>query len=171
MNSFRRAPVEPPRSHAAGPNSKSRPRNSTLECLCYGNGLSQPHNPGARTSDVGRPAASGVSPVARLALALTAWTERWVPDAFIFALVATFLVFVAALVATPAAVTQVVDAWGRGFWDLIPFTLQMALVIITGHVLATSPPLGAFIRAIASRPRTPRGAVALVTFSRSRARG
>jgi short-chain fatty acids transporter len=103
-------------------------------------------------------------PVARLALALTDWTERWVPDAFIFALVATVLVIVAALAATPASVMQTVDAWGRGFWDLIPFTLQMALVIITGHVLATSPPIGRLIRAIASWPGSPRGAVALVAF-------
>ena len=28
---------------------------------------------------------------------LTAWTERWIPDAFIFALLATVIVFVAAL--------------------------------------------------------------------------
>ena len=78
-------------------------------------------------------------PVARLALAFTAWTERWVPDAFIFALIATVIV-VARRVARQRhpALSQVVDAWGRGFWDLIPFTLQMALVIITGHVLATS---------------------------------
>jgi short-chain fatty acids transporter len=103
-------------------------------------------------------------PVARTALALTDWTERWVPDAFIFALVATVLVIAAALLATPSTLLQTVDAWGRGFWDLIPFTLQMALVIITGHVLATSPPMGRFIRAIASWPRSPRGAVALVAF-------
>jgi short-chain fatty acids transporter len=105
-----------------------------------------------------------MTPVARLALALTAWTERWVPDAFIFALAATVIVCFAALTVTPATAAAVVDAWGRGFWDLIPFTLQMSLVIITGHVLATSPPMGALIRAVASRPRTPRGAVALVTF-------
>jgi len=103
-------------------------------------------------------------PIARLALALTAWTERWVPDAFVFALAATFIVFGAALAATPASTAQVVDAWGRGFWDLIPFTLQMSLVIITGHVLASSPLMRRLIRAIASRPSTPRGAVALVTF-------
>src|SRR4051812_15170636 len=103
-------------------------------------------------------------PVARAALALTDWTERWVPDAFIFALIATVLVVVAALTATPATVAQTIDAWGRGFWDLIPFTLQMALVIITGHVLASSAPMGGVIRAIASWPRSPRGAVALVAF-------
>jgi short-chain fatty acids transporter len=103
-------------------------------------------------------------PVARAALALTDWSERWLPDAFIFALLATVLVIVAALTATPSGPLQVVDAWGRGFWELIPFTLQMALIIITGHVLATSPPMGRVIRTIASWPRTPRGAVALVTF-------
>src|SRR3954465_6944238 len=102
--------------------------------------------------------------VGRRALALADWAERWVPDAFIFALIATILVIVAALTATPATLVETVDAWGRGFWDLIPFTLQMALVIITGHVLASSPPMRRAIRVIASWPRSPRGAVALVTF-------
>jgi short-chain fatty acids transporter len=103
-------------------------------------------------------------PVARMALALTEWTEKWVPDAFIFALIATLIVVGAGVVWTPSTLLQVVDAWGRGFWDLIPFTLQMALVIITGHVLATSGPVGRLIRAVAAWPTTPRGAVAMVTF-------
>jgi short-chain fatty acids transporter len=102
--------------------------------------------------------------VARTALALTDWAERWIPDAFIFALLATFFVLAAAVTATPSTVPEVIDAWGRGFWELIPFTLQMSLIIITGHVLATSPPIGRVVRTIASWPRTPRGAVALVTF-------
>jgi short-chain fatty acids transporter len=103
-------------------------------------------------------------PLARFALALTAWTERWIPDAFIFALGATVVVFAAAVTATPSTISATIDAWGRGFWDLIPFTLQMSLVIITGHVLATSPPVGRAIRAIASWPRTARSAVAVVTI-------
>jgi len=102
--------------------------------------------------------------IARFALALTAWTERWVPDAFIFALVATVVVVAAALGATSSSIVQVVDAWGRGFWELIPFTLQMCLVIITGHVLATSKPMGRLIRLLAGLPATPRSAVAMVTF-------
>src|SRR6476620_6978729 len=98
-------------------------------------------------------------PVARAALALTDWSERWLPDAFIFALLATVLVIAAALTATSSGLPQVVDAWGRGFWELIPFTLQMALIIITGHVLATSPPMRRIIRALAALPRSPRAAV------------
>lgn len=102
-------------------------------------------------------------PISRAALALTAWSERWVPDAFIFALLATLLVAAAGWLATPSTLPQVIDAWGRGFWELIPFTLQMALVIITGHVLATSPPAGRLIRVVARWPRSPRAAVGMVT--------
>jgi short-chain fatty acids transporter len=102
--------------------------------------------------------------LARIALALTDWTERWVPDAFIFALIATVIVVAAGVAFTPSSLPQVIDAWGKGLWELIPFTLQMALIIITGHVLATSRPIGRVIRAIASWPTTPRNAVALVTF-------
>ncbi len=102
--------------------------------------------------------------IGQAAIALTAWTERWVPDAFIFALLATAIVVVAALTWTPATAGQVIDAWGGGFWSLIPFTMQMSLIIITGHVLATSAPMRAVISAIAGWPQTPRGAVALVAF-------
>jgi short-chain fatty acids transporter len=101
--------------------------------------------------------------IARLALGLTAWTERWVPDAFIFALLATLIAGAAGVLATPSTIGQVIDAWGGSFWDLIPFTLQMALIIITGHVLATSRPVMRTVRSIAARPRTPAGAVATVT--------
>ncbi len=100
--------------------------------------------------------------VTRVALTLTAWSERWVPDAFIFALLATALVVAAGT--TTASLPQVIDAWGRGFWELIPFTLQMCLVIITGHVLASSRPVGHLIRRIADWPSTPRQAVALVAL-------
>ncbi len=102
--------------------------------------------------------------IARLALALTAWAERWIPDAFVFALLATVVVVVAGVTATPSTLPQVVDAWGRGFWELIPFTLQMSLVIITGHVLATTRPLGRAIRWLAGLPQSPKTAVAFVTF-------
>jgi short-chain fatty acids transporter len=102
--------------------------------------------------------------LARFALAMTAWTERWIPDAFVFALVATVVVVAAALMTTPTGVVEVAEIWGGGFWELIPFTMQMSLVIITGYVLASSPPMGRLIRWLAGVPSTPRGAVAWVTL-------
>lgn len=95
---------------------------------------------------------------------MTAWTERWIPDAFVFALLATVVVVAAALLATPAGAVDVASLWGTGFWELIPFTMQMALVIITGYVLASSPPVGALICRLAAVPSDPRAAVAWVTF-------
>ena len=71
---------------------------------------------------------------------------------------------IAGIAATPSSLGQVIDAWGSGFWELIPFTLQMALIIITGHVLATSAPMSRLIRVLASWPRTPKSAVAMVAL-------
>ena len=80
------------------------------------------------------------------------------PDAFLFALAATLLVALAALVVDPAARSspmKIVDAWGNGFWTLIPFTLQMSMIIIGGYVLAASPPVSRLIARLAARPTFP----------------
>lgn len=108
--------------------------------------------------------------LARLAARFTAWAERWIPDAFVFALVATVLVAVAAyLTLLPkegvgGAAVQVATIWGNGFWELISFTLQMALIIITGYVVATTRPVFRLIVALAEVPKGPRAATAWVAL-------
>jgi short-chain fatty acids transporter len=99
-----------------------------------------------------------------VAASFTTWAERTLPDAFVFALVGTVLVVVAAMVATPTPALMIVDLWGKGFWELLPFTMQMALVVITGYVLATTAPVHRLITRLASVPNTPRGAVAFVAL-------
>lgn len=100
---------------------------------------------------------------ARMGMALADWSERWFPDAFIFALVALVVVFVAALFAG-AALRDVIQFFGEGFWSIIPFTMQMAIIILGGYVVATSPPIHRLIRWLAAIPRNPRTAVAFVAF-------
>jgi short-chain fatty acids transporter len=102
--------------------------------------------------------------LARLAVRFTEWTERWIPDAFVFALVATFLVLGLGLLVARATPDQMVTSWGRGFWELVPFTMQMALVIVTGYVLATAGPVFRLVIRLAAWPRTARGAVLLVAL-------
>ena len=105
--------------------------------------------------------------VERLARWATALAERYVPDAFVFALAATLVACVAAVAVDPAvrrAPLRLVDAWGDGFWALVPFTLQMTMMIIGGYVLATSRPVHGAIVALASRARSPKGAVLLVAL-------
>jgi short-chain fatty acids transporter len=108
------------------------------------------------------PESSGV--IARTALRLTAWAERWVPDAFVFALVVTVLVFALGVGLDRAPVPTLLESWGKGFWELIPFAMQMALIIVTGYVLATSRPVARAVTHLARIPRTARGATAMVAF-------
>lgn len=96
-------------------------------------------------------------------MALADWSQRWFPDAFIFALLAIVVVFVAGLL-LGTSVRDLVKFFGDGFWSLIPFTMQMALIIVGGYVVATAPPVYRLIRWLASLPKTPRGAVAFVAF-------
>ncbi|HEX9101503.1 MAG TPA: TIGR00366 family protein [Polyangia bacterium] len=99
--------------------------------------------------------------LSRIALSLTRVAERWLPDAFVFALAATVAVFVAGLgIGVPAG--ELVAAWGAGFPDLLAFAMQMALVIVTGYVVATARPVRRAIDALARIPSSARGAVAFV---------
>ena len=102
--------------------------------------------------------------IARIALRFTAWAERWLPDAFVFALLATLLVLLLGLLVGHAAPTALLDAWGKGFWELVPFTMQMALVIVTGYVLAASRPVALAIVRLARVPRSAREAIVMVAL-------
>lgn len=87
--------------------------------------------------------------------------ERWFPDAYVFVLIAVIVIAVAAIAhgGSPLAVSQ---AFGNGFWNLIPFTMQMAIVAIAGYVMAMSPPVAAVLRWLAKVPRTGRSAVVFI---------
>lgn len=100
----------------------------------------------------------------RMAMRFTAFAERFIPDAFVFALVATLIVVVAAAGFTPRSLGEIVDLWGDGFFELIPFTMQMAMIIISGYVVASSPPVHALIGRLATVTDHPRGAVVFVAM-------
>lgn len=99
----------------------------------------------------------------RMAASVTRWSEKWFPDAYIFAALAVIIVALAAIF-YGAPIQRVGIAFGDGFWSLIPFTMQMAVVAISGYVVAVSPPASKFIAALARLPRGARSAVAFVAL-------
>ena len=103
------------------------------------------------------------APLARVGEALADFCERYFPDAFVFALCAVIIVFLGGL-ALGEKPLKLVQVFGEGFWVLIPFTMQMALIIIGGFVVASSPPVARLIERLAGVPKTPRGAVAFVAL-------
>jgi short-chain fatty acids transporter len=104
---------------------------------------------------VAAPAPTGLE---RLALRCCNWSERWVPDAYVFAALAVVIVAVVAI-ALGASPLQAAQAFGDGFWSLIPFTMQMSFIIIGGYVVAASPPVARLIERLAAVPKTGRAAV------------
>ncbi len=65
------------------------------------------------------------------------WMGRAVPDAISASVIFLFVVAVAALlIGTPAG--TVMGAYYRGLWMLLPFTMQMTLVIVLGCALSSS---------------------------------
>lgn len=100
----------------------------------------------------------------RTARALTAWSTRWVPDAYVIAVLLTVLAFGLALAFTDSGPFDLVRAWGGGFWELLSFGMQMCLIIVTGYVLAVSPPVERALAWLAGRARSPRQAVVLTAL-------
>ncbi len=103
------------------------------------------------------------SGMARLGASLADWSEKWFPDAYVFAAIAVLVVAAAAL-AMGRTPTQVSVDFGKSFWNLIPFAMQMAFVVIGGYIVAVAPPVRRVIEFLARFPKTPKVAVAYVAF-------
>jgi len=90
--------------------------------------------------------------------------ERYLPDAYLFAVLLTFLAFALALIFTGKGPLDIVDAWWGGFWSLLAFSMQMVMVLVTGHCLALAPAVKRLLASIAGLAKTPFQAVVIVTL-------
>jgi short-chain fatty acids transporter len=99
--------------------------------------------------------------LARAALRSAAWSEKWFPDAWVFAALGVIIVALAAMAFGATPITTV-NAFGDGFWSLVPFTMQMTFVVIGGYVVATAPVVARLIEWLARVPKTGRGAICYV---------
>jgi len=66
--------------------------------------------------------------------------NRWLPDPFLFAVILTIIVFIAAMIGTGMGPMQMVNSWGndKGFWSLLAFAMQMVLVLVLGSAMASA---------------------------------
>ncbi len=102
--------------------------------------------------------------------------RRCAPDPFVLALLLTLLTAIIAIafgyrgdgldIATRGRRT--LEAWGGmrgpGMWSLLAFSMQMCLVMVTGHALAESRPVARLIARIAAIPRDGRSGAMLVSL-------
>ena len=86
--------------------------------------------------------------------------SRYVPDA-ISACAVLMLVLVGSSLALGNTLQQVGEAYYAGLWMLLPFTMQMTLIIVLSATLATTPVFRSAIAALARLPRSTAQVVAL----------
>lgn len=130
--------------------------------------------------------------ISRLGLRICEVFRRTAPDPFVLAVLLTLLTAVLGLVlGFPGGsgvswpefldrAARLLDSWGGierlangaakessslGLWTLLGFGMQMCLVLITGHALASSRPIRRIIDALAAIPRSCAHAAALIAFA------
>lgn len=100
----------------------------------------------------------------RITKACVTLMQRYLPDAFLFAVLLTFITFIAGMLVTGQSFMAMVGHWGDGAWSLLGFSMQMALVLVCGHTLASSRPVAKGLQRVASLCSTPESAIVLVSL-------
>lgn len=99
-----------------------------------------------------------------LANIFTKFMNKYMPNAFIFSILLTCIVIIAALFVPTSqgqqnSLLDIVDYWGSGFWGLLGFAMQMALIVATGTALASSDSIRSLLDFIAKKLNTPTKAI------------
>ncbi len=95
---------------------------------------------------------------------MATWSFKYLPDPSIFAVILTFIAFGLGLALTKTTPMQMVLNWYKGFWELLTFSMQMALMVITASAVANAPMVKRWIAGIASKPQNSRQAVYMIAL-------
>ena len=90
--------------------------------------------------------------------------NKYLPDPFLFAVILTFVVFVLGIIFTGQGPLAMVMHWSGGFWNLLAFSMQMVLVLVTGNAMAQAPVFKKLLKSTALAARTPARAIMITTF-------
>ncbi|WP_191565540.1 short-chain fatty acid transporter [Metabacillus idriensis] len=89
--------------------------------------------------------------------------QRYLPDAFVIAVLLTLFVFIVGFFTNPAEPITLFKSFGDGFWTYLAFTMQMVLLLMTGMVLAAVPFVRKGLESLSAFANTPNKAY-ILTF-------
>ena len=90
--------------------------------------------------------------------------KKNMPDAFVFAIVLTFVTSFLSFSILGTSFFKIVDSWYKGFWNLLEFGMQMVLLIVTGYSIAISPFVNRLINNLSNVIKTPNQVYYFVTL-------
>jgi short-chain fatty acids transporter len=92
--------------------------------------------------------------------------NKYLPDAFIFAIVLTIITFIGGVTLTGQSPFQMVLHWAgaKGFFGLLSFTMQMVLVLVLGSAMAQAKVFKNLLKKIAKTAKTPVRGIMITAF-------
>lgn len=103
--------------------------------------------------------------ITKLGEKLTVLFQKYMPDAFVFAILLTLITALIAYFWLHASLLHIIESWYDGFWSLMEFGMQIVLIIITGYAIAISPIIKKGIDKLTLLIKTPRQVYFFVVFS------
>ena len=77
--------------------------------------------------------------ITKLGEKFTLLFQKYMPDAFVFAILLTIITALAAFFWLNVSPMNIIISWYDGFWSLLEFGMQIVLIVITGFSIALSP--------------------------------
>lgn len=89
-----------------------------------------------------------------LSRSLNLLVEKYLPSAFLFALILTVLTVILGMTLGGQSLPAMAEHWYGGFWGFLEFGMQMVVVLVTGYALAKAPLVNRFLTRLAGIPKT-----------------
>ncbi|MED7819475.1 MULTISPECIES: short-chain fatty acid transporter [unclassified Francisella] len=90
--------------------------------------------------------------------------SKYMPDSFIFVVLLTLLTLFISIFIKNQPLNLMIEAWGDGLWSLLPFAMQMVLILVIGCTLAASKPIKKAIQYMVGFVNTEGQAIIVVTL-------
>ncbi|MDP3386742.1 MAG: TIGR00366 family protein [Eubacteriales bacterium] len=90
--------------------------------------------------------------------------KKYLPSPYVLALLLSLITFVSGWLFTEAGFMDMTKYFGDGLYSLLAFTMQMVLVLVTGHVLASSKVVVSILQKLAKLPKNKVQAVMFTAF-------
>ena len=103
-----------------------------------------------------------MSPVQKMGELIADRVEKWMPNPFLFAILLTYIAAIVAFLSEGSGPIEIANAWYGGFWNLLQFSMQMVLILVTANVVAYHPRVRSGILFLVKLPKNGRQAVVMV---------
>ncbi|SOE23816.1 short-chain fatty acids transporter [Spirosomataceae bacterium TFI 002] len=100
--------------------------------------------------------------IEKLGEKLTHLFLKYMPNAFVFAIILTFVTAIGAFLWMDVTPLKIISSWYDGFFDLLAFAMQIVLIITTGFSIALSPVIKRGIDSFARHITSPNSVYVLV---------